>query len=221
MDSEDALRFTPLEHIGDAMKKILLSTAAVVATAGAALAGGVAAPVMEPVIAPVVVAQAPVGAWQGGYAGANLSWGKVGIDTATEDLDGAGIALRGGYDWQNGNTVFGLGADYDFGKQKHDFAGTEVALKNAGTIFARLGYDANGWLPYASLGYTWAKMEATGGASESVDGYTIGLGVERKFTPNWAGYAEISHTDFGEISSAAPGIEADMQKLKLGVNYRF
>lgn len=203
------------------MKKILLSTAAVVATAGAALAGGVAAPVMEPVIAPVVVAAAPVGAWQGGYAGANLSWGKVGIDTAPDDLDGAGIALRGGYDWQNGNTVFGLGADYDFGKQKRDFAGTEVALKNAGTIFARLGYDANGWLPYASLGYTWAKLEATGAAtgSESVDGYTIGLGVERKFTPNWAGYAEISHTDFGTLDALSG--DADMQKIKLGVNYRF
>jgi len=199
------------------MKKILLSTAAVVATAGAALAGGVAAPVMEPVIAPVVVAQAPVGAWQGGYAGANLSWGKVGID-GYEDLDGAGIGLRGGYDWQNGNTVFGLGADYDFGKQKLDVAGTDQTLKNAGTIFARLGYDANGWLPYASLGYTWAKMEGPV-VNENVNGYTIGLGVERKFTPNWAGYAEISHTDFGTID--ALGVDADMQKVKLGVNYRF
>ncbi|MFC0278829.1 outer membrane protein [Falsigemmobacter intermedius] len=195
----------------------MLSTAAVVATAGAALAGGVAAPVMEPVIAPVVVAAAPVGAWQGGYAGANLSWGKVGID-GYDDLDGAGIALRGGYDWQNGNTVFGLGADYDFGKQKADFVGGEQALKNAGTVFARLGYDANGWLPYASLGYTWAKMEGPV-VNENVDGYTIGLGVERKFTPNWAGYAEISHTDFGNID--ALGVDADMQKIKLGVNYRF
>lgn len=199
------------------MKKFLLTTAAVVATGTTAFAGGVAAPVVEPVIAPVYVAPVPVGNWQGGYVGANLSWGQAGVSGLSDDLDGGGAALRGGYDWQNGNTVFGLGAEYDFGELKRSFGGTEAKVKDAATLFARVGYDAGDWLPYASLGYTWAKAE-TATLSDDIDGYTLGLGVERKFTPNWAGFAEITHTDFGDI---APGVDADMQKLKLGVNYRF
>lgn len=197
------------------MKKLLLSTAALGAMAGSAMAGGIAAPVIEPEVAPVVM-PAPVGAWQGGYVGANLNWGKAGIDGVAEDLDGAGIALRGGYDWQNGKTVFGLGAEHDFGEVKQTIGGVESKIKDKTSLFARVGYDAGAWLPYASLGYTWAKAEAAG-ASENIDGYTLGLGVERSFTPNWAGYAEINHTDFGTVA----GGDTDMQKLRLGVNYRF
>ena len=204
------------------MKKFLLSTAALVVTAGAALAGGVAAPIVEPVIAPVVVPVVPVGAWQGGYLGGNVSWGKAEISGLGGDFDGAGLALRGGYDWQNGNTVFGLGVDYDFGEQKRDLApGVEGVVKNAGNVFARLGYDANGWLPYAAVGYTWAKAETNTGFSSDLDGYTIGLGVERKFTPNWSGFAEVTHTDFGQVKGLPSGFDGELQKVKLGVNYRF
>lgn len=203
------------------MKKYLLSAALLPITAVAALAGGLNAPTVEP--APVIVEAAPVltfGNWQGGYAGANINWGKNPIDGLLNDPDGVSGALRGGYDWQMNRTVFGLGAEYDFGKLKgDDGASTEAKVGKAGTLFARLGYDAGDWLPYALAGYTWADAEV-GATSANIDGYTLGLGVERKFTPNWSGYGELSYTDFGDVPEFG-GANIDSQKIKFGVNYRF
>lgn len=203
------------------MKKYLLTAAILPLTAMAALAGGVNPPIIEPT--PQPIAPAPVltfGNWEGGYAGANVNWGKNPIDGLLNDPDGVSGAIRGGYDWQMNQTVFGLGAEYDFGKLKGDDGpAAEARVGKAGTVFARLGYDAGAWLPYALAGYTWADAEV-GPVKANIDGYTLGLGVERKFTPNWSGYGELSYTDFGDVPEFG-GASIDSQKIKLGVNYRF
>lgn len=204
------------------MKKYLLSTVLLGATAVAASAGNLTPVVMEtPVAAPEAPAvQAPVANWQGGYLGGSLNYGKAGITGFANDPEGTGLALRGGYDWQNGSTVYGLGAEYDFGEQKSHNAGVKTGVKDAGTVFARLGYDAGEWMPYALAGYTWAQAN-TAGVKSNLDGYTLGLGVERKLAPNWSGFAELTHTDFGQVKNAAAGVDADLQKIKLGANFRF
>ena len=82
--------------------------------AAAAHAGGYVPPVIETAPAPVVL-DAPVGSWQGGYAGLTLGYAfggedRVGLsDTATDTLlgdigelkvKGANAGVRAGYRWQ-------------------------------------------------------------------------------------------------------------------------
>lgn len=212
------------------MRKYAALASSLAALAAApALAGGYVAPVadVEPVVA---VTPAPiVGTWAGGYLGANINYGKAEFDPSSDtgvystEPDGANFALRGGYDWQRGNGVFGLGAEYNLAKYKDDYpteGGTaDVEMKNVGTVFVRAGYAFSEQLmAYGLLGYTHAKLEAPG-LSESVDGATLGLGAEYRFNPNWSGYAEYAYSDLGEVGDSS--VDVDLNQVKLGVNFRF
>ncbi|MEO9607784.1 MULTISPECIES: outer membrane protein [Alphaproteobacteria] len=208
------------------------------------LAGDLVTPVMEQ---PVMMAdQAPAPAWTGGYVGGNISYGFGSLDANDEaasflsdegfsdnlsEPDGVSAALRAGYDWQFGRGVFGLGAEYNFGSYDGDGegiladSGVEVEIQDMATIFARGGYLVqDNFLAYGLLGYSKAKGEVSldgDSLSEDLDGVTIGFGGEYMFTQNWTGYAEYSYTDFGDVDNTEGLLEADLQQIKFGVNYRF
>lgn len=230
------------------MKYVATAAVAATFTASAALAGGVAEPVYE--AAPQVTYVAPAAAgWTGGYVGANLNYGNGKLTSSgtlasrlttagfptTMKPDGASGAIRAGYDWQRGAGVFGLGAEYNFGKYKDSSVSTNTSLngatldteiKNAATIFARAGYAMNdNLMAYGLLGYTWAKGTATvsGFPSESrdLDGGTIGLGAEYKLNSNWSTYGEYTYTDFGTVETSGDEMKASLGQVKLGLNYRF
>lgn len=207
----------------------------------AAYAGGPVVPVAEPTLAPAPVVVAPATPWQGGYVGGSLVYGDgtvdakdeaadflgfFGIDNTLGEPEGFGPALRIGYDWQFNKAVVGLGASYDFNKYddtKYDVIDTEVS--DIKTLFVRAGYDAGRWMPYVLAGYSWADGEASidGLGSESVDldGYTVGFGASYMITDRWVGFAEYNYTDFGDIDKTDGLLEADLNRLNLGVTYKF
>lgn len=213
-------------------------------SAVAAMAGGYTAPVVEAApVAPVIVPVLPTG-WDGAYIGGNVNWGKskveakdgladLGLGKKISEPDGTSGALRAGYDWQVGHGVYGLGAEYNFGKYKDSVndayatalgADGDVKIDKAGTLFARAGYAFNdNWLAYGLLGYTWADAKYDDGASQKkgVDGVTYGLGAEYKFNQNWSSYLEYAYTDLGSFDTSVGKADADLQQIKLGVNYRF
>lgn len=226
------------------MRTFTYGAALAMLVASPVLAGDLVTPVVEQ---PVMMAeQAPVSAWTGGYVGGNISYGFGSLD-AKDDLasalatngfgknlsepDGVSGALRAGYDWQFGRGLFGLGAEYNFGSYDSDGegalagSGVNVEIKDMATIFARGGYLVkDNFLAYGLLGYSQAEGEATLGGdreSEDLDGVTIGFGGEYMFTQNWTGYAEYSYTDFGDVDNTDGQLEADLQQIKFGVNYRF
>lgn len=156
--------------------------------------------------------------------------------------DGIGGALRGGYDWQSGNVVYGIGGEYNLGKIDGGLEGgwrdalaaasdeldvdldPTVEISKAATLFARVGYAAGEWMPYALLGYTMAdgKVSLLGETAKAdLKGVTAGIGAERRFGENWSGYGEWTYTDFGDVKDADKLISVKMNQLKLGVNYRF
>ena len=229
------------------------SVIAIVAAAigSSAAAGGFVNPVANSPVTAMTVSD-----WSGAYAGANINYGKGelnaigelgdlasdgGLDRTISEPDGMSRAIRAGYDWQAGNAVFGLGAEYNIGKYKAGLSGelgdvvdavgasADVEIKNAATVFARAGYLVNpNFLAYGLLGYTRAKGEADAsfeGESESgsvtLSGATFGLGGEYKFSSDWSGYAEYAYTDFGDVRDTDGNLEADLGQIKLGVNYRF
>lgn len=222
-----------------------LATSLAMLAAAPALAGGYVAPVVD--VEPVLVTPAPIiAAWTGGYVGANLNYGKTSsINPADGDddvwlpfstrPDGANGALRAGYDWQRGNGVFGLGAEYNFTKYKDDVTFEddvvgESRLKDLGMVFVRAGYAFNDQtMAYGLLGYSHGKLEiGIDGVddgppgftlSETVKGPTIGIGAEHRFNENWSGYAEYAHTRFGTVDIVEQKVKLD--QVKLGVNFRF
>ena len=214
------------------MRKFTALASSLLALAAApAFAGGYVAPVVD--VEPVVVTPAPIiAAWTGGYVGANLNYGKTNTlewgDALSARPDGANGALRAGYDWQRGNGVFGLGAEYNFTKYKDDITVEgdvfgESRLKDLGMVFVRAGYAFNDQtMAYGLLGYSHGKLELSDGfdsVSETVKGPTVGIGAEHRFNENWSGYAEYAHTRFGTVDIVDQKVKLD--QVKLGVNFRF
>lgn len=219
------------------MKHIAFVSALAIAAATAAHAGGPVVPAPEPVIAPVAVV-APMTTWQGAYLGGSLVRGDGSIDGTDDleaagtlgDLEGFGGALRLGYDAQFNKAVLGAGASYDFGTYDDSRNGLDSEISDIATVFLRAGYDMGQWMPYILAGYSWGSTELSLGdlsAEQDIDGYTVGLGGEYRFGAKWAGFAEITYTDFDELDcddsapGSACGLEADLTRVNLGVNYRF
>lgn len=226
------------------IKFLSTASAAALLMAPAVFAGGYVAPVVEaePVVAVTPVVS--VADWSGAYVGANLNYGKgkmkpsdtylnkmeeLGLGRTLPKPEGVSGAVRAGYDWQVGQGVFGLGAEYNVGKYDGtagDDPAINVEVKKAATLFARAGYAVNeNLLAYGLLGYTWAdaesKIEGRPDLKTDLDGVTVGLGGEYRFNPNWSGYAEYAYTDFGKVERTEGQLKASMQQVKLGVNYRF
>ena len=212
-----------------------------------AWAGGLTVPVIDqPISVQPVAVIAPLD-WAGGYVGGNLGYGTaeieaqdilalqtdaLGISRTLFKPDGLTAGLRGGYDWQRGQFVFGLGGEYtlgdrDSGLEDADTAATlsnpTATLSEVGRVFGRVGYATGPWLPYALLGYSTAKLEISGpdGGEGDIEGVTAGIGVERRFMGNFSGYGEYSYTDFGDVAGADDQISVDLNEIRLGVNYRF
>src|SRR5690606_30260300 len=90
------------------------------------------------------------------------------------------------------------------------FTGT-LALRTSwqASLRARLGYAVDTWLLYATGGVAVGRAKLSlerylegdffDSASDSNThfGWTVGAGVEKAFTPNWTGRAEVRYTDFG------------------------
>jgi len=224
------------------MKNLILSSIAVLGTAGTAMAGSLA----EPVVAPVPVKAAPIAApnWTGGYVGVALTFGKAQADAQSSFRDGLASlgydrtigkpeettgSVRVGYDVNLApELVAGAGVSYDFGdySDKKSFGGSDLHTKveDLTTLYARLGYNAGKWMPYALVGYSWANGKASyQGASVSKDlhGGTLGLGAEYRFTPHLSGIAEWTYTDFDKVSDGDSRVAVDMNRANLGLNYRF
>jgi len=112
-----------------------------------------------------------------------------------------------------------------------------------GSVTARLGFA--GWVPQSLLyvrgGVAWARdIFDFKDADQSVirdvynqtrTGWTVGVGIEYAFLPNWSVFAEYDHYDFGSKNVAFYAccdgrsfkidVKQDIDVIKFGVNYRF
>ena len=224
---------TPLGWVGKGyttmtMTRMLLAGAALVAMGATAQAGSLATPKVEPPPVAFVPIVPQKGAWEGGYLGANISWGKGKLAGTDYRPDGTSGGLRAGYDWQTGQTVYGLGVDYNFGKLKDNrldqLFNTNISgrIEKMGTVYGRVGYDAGEWLPYALVGYSWGDAKL-GDSKAKLNGYSLGVGAEYRIDQNWSAYGEYTYTDFGkkDLLNSGTSNKISANVLRVGVNYRF
>jgi outer membrane immunogenic protein len=201
------------------MKKVLLSTVALIAFAAPAAAADLAA---RPYVKAPPVPIAVVYDWSGFYIGANGGWGSshkcwdfntpAGVFVAAEgchDATGGTVGGQIGYRWQAGGWVFGLEAQGDWANLRGD----NVSLLFPGFV-NRSRLDAFG-LFTGQVGYAWnnALFYVKGGAAVVDDrhdilfggvvvasadtgtrwGAAVGVGFEYGFAPNWSFGIEYDH----------------------------
>ncbi|MGB3271276.1 MAG: outer membrane protein [Xanthobacteraceae bacterium] len=221
------------------MHKLLLGTAALAVLAMTAPASAADLTARPHTKAPPVPYVAPA-TWSGLYIGGFGGYGWTGDLTARAGGLGMSGGFGGGtlgYNWQNGNVVFGVEADVagadisaSAGVPGVDWARSQITT--FGTVRGRIGVTAApSTLLYATGGYAWVNNKlsvngggVTGSESRTHSGWTVGAGLEYMFAPNWSGkieylYADLESQDY--FNGAASSGRTSLNTVKAGVNYHF
>lgn len=229
------------------MKKTLagaLAAVALVCSAGIALADGYP---NYPVAANVYVPPEPD--WSGFYLHGSLGYGwsdsdqtlTTATDTYSVDVNADGFigAVGLGYDRQiHRDIVLGVFGDYTIGNLDDDFTLVGIPGKyeydNIFAIGGRLGVTVHQDLMlFGSVGYTSADLEVsspTGSEKFDLDGYFLGVGLERKIRDNLYLTADYRYSDFGDHSETVTGacggtcrfdFEDELHHVRFGLNYKF
>jgi outer membrane immunogenic protein len=176
-----------------------------------------------PARAPAYVPPPPPPSWTGCYIGGNIggAFGDADATFYSGEVSTSGSGFAGGvqfgcdYQWPGNAWVFGFRNMFDWTSNDRSgtighgpYAGSVVNLdaKWFDTLTARIGYAATPtWLLYFQGGAAWGHTSADisfngvqfGETSKTRTGWTIGGGVEWKFTPTWSAFLEGNYMDFG------------------------
>ena len=218
------------------MKRVLICATAIAGLmTQAALAADMARPAPRAAY-PVKAPEARLFDWTGFYAGLNggYGWGDskfTGAGNANTSPEGAILGGTIGYNYQWGQTVFGVESDIAWNDAKGSANCTlgtcETRSNWLGTTRARLGYAFDRLMPYvtggAAYGDVKARVPGVGSDSDTQFGWTVGGGLEYAVTPNWTVKAEYLYVDLGKLNCAACGgdVKFNENVVRGGVNYKF
>jgi outer membrane immunogenic protein len=208
------------------MSKTIIAAAALAAFASTALVTSAAAADL-PYRQPYTVNQ-PLNAysWAGPYLGANLGYAWGSVENSATKPDGVFGGAQAGYNWQNGQFVFGLEGDIQASAADDTFAPWKFSNPWFGTVRGRLGYAFNNVLVYGTGGLAFGELRAeTFGLSESHTnaGWTLGVGAEFGIYQNWTAKVEYLYVDLASsnfsITTAPNSYQFGL--VRAGVNYHF
>ncbi|MFA6266777.1 MAG: outer membrane protein [Pseudolabrys sp.] len=164
--------------------------------------------------------------WGGWYAGAivGYQWGDV-PNTNTKPSGILG-GLTGGYNWQNGQFVFGGESDLQISSADDTFAPYKFSNPWFGTLRARVGMAMNNILIYGTGGIAYGGLKGESGAlseSKTHIGWTLGAGVEFGIAPQWSAKLEYLYADLSSRTYSITGVENGLESnfIRVGVNYHF
>lgn len=209
-----------------------------------------AATAMPAFAADMVVEEIPAPSWTGCYVGVHLGGGTGKNDTYFPYSDNStkpsGLlgGAQAGCDYQMNSVVLGGVIDVSLANLKDSStypaglvdATLESTVKTVGTLRARLGYAMDNTLFYATGGLAMARLErelSTPAAGQSVTkthtGWTVGVGIEHKFTENISLFGEYLYADFGKetytygapLTPQSHSADLKLNLFKVGLNYRF
>lgn len=166
--------------------------------------------------------------WAGFYAGVNVGYEWGSVSNATQQPSGIAGGAQGGYNWQNGQFVYGLEGDIGISAADDTFAPYKFANPWFGTARGRVGYAFDSVLAYATGGLAFGDLVATATAT-NVDetktevGWTVGVGAEYGFNANWSAKVEYLYIDLGSRTFATTGVDNGLSAnlFRLGLNYHF
>jgi len=211
------------------MKKTLLVSALLACTSTAVYAADLVQP--DPV-APEVVEQAVTYAWDGPYAGVlgGASWLNsdydFGATTANRTQRGGLVGGFAGWNKQlDNNIVLGVEGDFSYNWNKATISGNDVGTDWSGAARGRVGYAFDNALIYGAAGWTvtrgYLDTPAAGKETKAFNGYTIGAGVDYKFTDNMFARAEYRFNDYGNEKIKNVNFDAQQHAVILGLGFKF
>jgi len=199
------------------------------ALSGTAFAADVVA---EEPPAPAPIAELPVASWAGPYAGISAGYGFSGhakVHDGGPDIKTKGFVggVFGGYQWQQENFVYGAEADLGYNGVKGDSGGVNSKGGFEGSLRARLGYAVTPEILLYGTGGGALKNQkiSVPGDSDSntMLGWTAGVGTDIKITDNVFGRVEYRYTDFGSKSFDSVGtkVKESDNRVTFGVGMKF
>nr|WP_309504229.1 outer membrane beta-barrel protein [uncultured Roseovarius sp.] len=155
--------------------------------------------------------------WSGPYAGFHLGGAYGGFTNnvpaqpgPTED---AGTFLGGvqlGYNWQQGNTVYGAEIDYSLMELRGSSAGGSFEENSMGSLRFRAGQILGETLFYGSLGVAWTQKKTSltgiGSSTDFEPGLMVGGGAERWLGDNLSGRIEAYYVDVPKSQQSVGGV---------------
>ena len=207
------------------MKRLALGAVAMAAAGWTGQAQGADLPYAPR--APYTVNQ-PLNAysWAGPYLGGNLGYAWGSVDNNPTKPSGFAGGVQAGYNWQNGPWVFGVEGDIQASGAEQTFAPWKFSNPWFGTLRGRAGYALNNVLFYGTAGLAFGELRATTfGLTESNTnaGWTLGVGAEMGFAPNWSAKVEYLYVDLANsnfvVTGASNGYRFGL--IRAGVNFRF
>jgi outer membrane immunogenic protein len=193
----------------------------------------------------------------GGIGNAVSDFSVAGTTFASVDnsLTGAVAGGQVGYNFQSGPLVYGLETDIQFSSAKGTLSAPCAAglcglaltadysqeISWFGTVRGRVGYASSGWLLYATGGYAYGQLKtdahasaagatATFSATDFVDGWTAGAGIEVQLAQRWSLkgeylYADLGRADHTFVFTGVPALNdsahVTLNIVRAGVNFRF
>lgn len=183
-----------------------------------------------------VVETTPVFVWTGGYVGLQGGGGWLNGDfrapggSASEDFNGGLLGAFAGFNYQQGDWVYGIEGDvsYNWNDKTFDIFGapTEVGTDVSGSIRGRLGYVLNDRaLLYGTGGWAVTRgfVDVPGASKqkETFNGWTIGAGVDYAFTDSLFGRAEYRYNDYGDKDIGGVNVDLDQHQFTVGIGVKF
>ena len=196
--------------------------------------------------------------WSGFYVGAQFGYGWSGVeidDTAGAgtsfstppvwSASGFFGGLLAGINWQGMGSPLVLGIEADINlsgiagtrdRLTQDNYSLDAAVDWFGSIRGRLGFAAGQSLFFVTGGWAWAGIEhgqtspptARGSGTATMDGWTIGGGIEYAWSSSSTIRVEYRHYAFGDATVTMPASYTsprqffmDMDTVSLGVALKF
>ncbi len=187
-------------------------------------------PVVDMAPAPIL-SPSPVKSWEGGYAG--ISGGKLFTGPDRDKAKGNRPGYFGdvfvGTNFQNGNFVYGLEGDLGFDRLMVNLGNHHVKAGVGGSVRARLGYAlTDNMLLYGTAGGAakrYTVTEANKSDTNTMLGWTAGVGLDTKLTDRVFGRVEYRYTDFGRktfsTGSGNTDISARVGRINVGLGVQF
>lgn len=198
------------------------------AMAGAAFAADAVEDIPQPPIAQDT--PAPVSNWSGYYLGGagDYNFGKFQGAGGGHTARGAGGDIYTGYNWQNGNIVYGIEGDVGYAGNDSRRNGIKGKHGFDGSVRGRLGYDLNRVMVYGTAGVAAGRnkmSDDTSSDSKTGVGYTVGAGAETMVSNNVTARMEYRFTDYGDkhfdLDSGDVKRGYDEHSIKVGLGVKF
>jgi outer membrane immunogenic protein len=164
--------------------------------------------------------------WAGLYLGGNLGYAWGSVDNSPTKPSGFVGGAQAGYNFQQGQWVFGVEGDIQATGAEDTFAPWKFSNPWFGTVRGRAGYALNNILFYGTGGLAFGDLRGeTFGLSEShtTAGWTAGVGAEFGFAHNWSAKVEYLYVDLANSPFSITGVSNGYRfgTVRVGVNYHF